>query len=143
VSRVFDAPPEVVYQAFVDADQLAQWWGPEGCSLRRETIESDVRPGGCQRFVMVVRDEPNLQIQNTITFTEVIENELLVGRCDVDGAPGHHEALSVGLRLEFHSEPGGRTRLELRQGLFDEASEVHDAWLESFTKLDSVLGQPR
>ena len=40
ISRVFDAPRELVYQAFIDADQLAQWWGPEGCSLPRESIQS-------------------------------------------------------------------------------------------------------
>lgn len=29
-TRVFDAPREVVFQAFTDPDRLAQWWGPRG-----------------------------------------------------------------------------------------------------------------
>jgi uncharacterized protein YndB with AHSA1/START domain len=144
ISRVFDAPRELVYQAFVDADQLAQWWGPAGCWLPREAIESDPRAGGHQRFVMRVGGRPELDIRNDITFTEVVENELLAGDMEVRGAPGHHGmTLRNTLRLEFRDEPGGKTRLELRQGPFEteEACEVHDAWLESFGKLDAAMSR--
>lgn len=46
------------------------------------------------------------------------------------------------LRMSFHDEPGGKTRLELRQGPFEPAiaGEVHDAWFESFGKLPGLLG---
>jgi uncharacterized protein YndB with AHSA1/START domain len=30
ITRVFDAPPERVYQAFTDPDQFARWYGPVG-----------------------------------------------------------------------------------------------------------------
>jgi uncharacterized protein YndB with AHSA1/START domain len=30
ISRVFDAPPDLVYRAFVDPDQLCEWYGPAG-----------------------------------------------------------------------------------------------------------------
>ena len=46
ISRVFDAPRELVYRAFTDPDHLAAWWGPIGNSLPRDEIEFDVRPGG-------------------------------------------------------------------------------------------------
>ena len=49
ISRVFDAPRELVYRAFTDPDHLAAWWGPIGNSLPRDEIEFDVRPGGYQR----------------------------------------------------------------------------------------------
>jgi uncharacterized protein YndB with AHSA1/START domain len=49
ISRVFDAPRELVYRAFTDPDHLAEWWGPMGNSLPREEIGFDVRPGGYQR----------------------------------------------------------------------------------------------
>jgi hypothetical protein len=35
ISRVFDAPRELVYRAFTDPDHLAAWWGPIGNSLPR------------------------------------------------------------------------------------------------------------
>jgi hypothetical protein len=47
ISRVFDAPPELVYRAFTEPDHLSAWWGPIGNSLPRDEIEFDVRPGGC------------------------------------------------------------------------------------------------
>ena len=55
VSRVFDAPRELVYRAFTDPDHLAPWWGPSGNSLPRDEIEFDVRPGGYQRWTEVSR----------------------------------------------------------------------------------------
>ena len=87
ISRIFDAPRQLVYQGFVDADQLAQWWGPEGCSRPRETIESDARVGGHQRLVMRIDARPDVRVQNDFTFTEVIQNELLVAEIGVTGAP--------------------------------------------------------
>jgi hypothetical protein len=44
VSRVFDAPRDLVYQAFTDPDQLAAWWGPIGNSLSRDEIEVHDEP---------------------------------------------------------------------------------------------------
>src|SRR6478752_1092914 len=46
ISRVFDAPRELVYRAFVDPDQLCQWFGPAGFSVPCETVQSDARAGG-------------------------------------------------------------------------------------------------
>ncbi len=46
ISRIFDAPRELVYRAFVDPDQLCQWFGPEGFSVPYESVQIDARPGG-------------------------------------------------------------------------------------------------
>jgi uncharacterized protein YndB with AHSA1/START domain len=143
ITRIIDAPRKLVYQAFVDPDQLAQWWGPDGCRLPRETVDSDPRVGGHQRFVMMVTGQPEIRVHNDITFTRVIENELLVGDMLVTGAPDQPDGIMRNtLRLEFHDEPGGKTRLELRQGPFEPpiAGQVHEAWLESFGKLAGLLG---
>ena len=51
ISRVFDAPRELVCRAFTDPDQLAAWWGPIGNSLPRDEIEFDVRSGGYQELL--------------------------------------------------------------------------------------------
>ena len=48
ISRVFDAPRELVYRAFTDPDHLAAWWGPISNSLPRDEIVFHVRPGGYQ-----------------------------------------------------------------------------------------------
>jgi uncharacterized protein YndB with AHSA1/START domain len=140
ISRVFNAPRELVYQAFTDPDQLAQWFGPVGFSVPRESVEIDPRPGGVERFVMVSDADPTMTSPVDAKFTEVIKNELLVGVED-GSAGGPQTAGPMSLRLEFHDEPGGQTRVELRQGPFpgDVVNMAREGWLSSFTKLDKLL----
>lgn len=141
ISRIFDAPRELVYRAFVDPDQLGQWFGPVGYSVPFESVHVDARPGGYQRLVMVNDDDPTERSEIDATLTEVVENELLVGHQDVEGIPGTTGTVRFRLRLEFHDEPGGKTRLELRQGPFQEpmAEDTVKGWESSFTRLDSLL----
>jgi uncharacterized protein YndB with AHSA1/START domain len=141
ISRIFDAPPELVYRAFVDADQLGQWFGPVGYSVPFESVTSDAEVGGHQRLVMVNDEDPADRSTIDLTFTEVIENELLAGHQDVQGIPGSTGTERLQLRLEFHAEPGGKTRLELRQGPFREplGDGALEGWESSFTRLDSLL----
>ncbi len=141
ISRIFDAPRELVYRAFVDPDQLGQWFGPVGYSVPYESVQIDARAGGYQRLTMVNDDDPTERSVIDATFTEVVENELLVGHQDVEGVPGEPGSVRFRLRLEFHDEPGGKTRLELRQGPFREpiGENTVKGWESSFTKLDSLL----
>lgn len=54
MTRVFDAPRELVFAAFTEARHLEQWWGPEGFGTRVEKCEA--RVGGETRYVMVSGD---------------------------------------------------------------------------------------
>lgn len=145
ISRVFDAPPELVYRAFVDPDQLCQWFGPVGFSVPYESAHVDARPGGYQRLVMVSDDDPSIRSEIDATLTEVVENELLAGHQDVEGIPGIPGSVRFHLRIEFHPEDGDKTRLELRQGPFAEptGSDTVTGWESSFTKLDALLRRSR
>jgi uncharacterized protein YndB with AHSA1/START domain len=136
ITRVFDAPRELVYKAFTDPDQLAQWFGPVGYSVPRDTVDIDAKVGGHQRFVMINDDDPSWSSAADATFTEVIENELLVASEDWEGGTGN-----MHLRLEFHDEAGGKTRLVLRHGPFSNEMEdmAREGWGSSFTKLDTLL----
>ena len=139
ISRVFDAPRELVYRAFTDPDQLAKWFGPVGYSVPRDSIEIDPRPGGRERFVMVCDEDPGRRITMDYTFSQVIENELLVDFTE-EGIPGTDEVVRMTSRLEFHEMEGGKTRLELRAGPFpDGTADVRGGWESSFTKLDALL----
>jgi uncharacterized protein YndB with AHSA1/START domain len=141
LTRIFDAPPELVYRAFVDPDQLGQWFGPEGFSVPYESVHIDARPGGYQRLVMVSDDDPTMRSSMDVTYSEVIENQLLVGHAEVTGIPGTTGSVRMHLRLEFHPEADGKTRLDLRQGPFTEqmGNDTKTGWASSFTKLDSLL----
>ena len=85
ISRVFDAPRELVYRAFTDPDHLAAWWGPIGNSLPRDQIEFDVRPGGYQRWIEVSASEPDLRVHIYVDLTDVADGELLEGVMHVTG----------------------------------------------------------
>lgn len=130
LTRVFDAPPEVVYRAFTDPGQLAQWFGPVGFRVPRDTVSIDASVGGHQRFTMVSDEDPAFTSPVDATFTEVIENELLVG-----------EEAGMVLRIEFHPEGEKQTRLELRQGPLPvkilEGATL--GWESSWTKLEALV----
>ncbi len=51
--RTYNAPRQLVWDAWTDPDQMAQWWGPRGIKTPRESIELDLRPGGRIAFDMV------------------------------------------------------------------------------------------
>ena len=141
ISRTFDAPRELVYRAFVDPDQLCEWYGPEGFFVPCETVQIDARVGGFQRFVMASVEDPGSRYQVDVTLSEVVENELLTGHQDVERIGGAGPADSTRLRLEFLEEANGRTRLELRQGPYTEevGQDARARWESSFTSLDSLL----
>ena len=137
LSRVFDASPELVYRTFVDPDQLCLWFGPDGFSVPCESVQIDARPGGFQRFTLVSDTDPEIRSRVDATFAEVVENELLAGHQEIEGAPGSR----IMLRLEFQQEAHGKTRLDLRQGPFTEerGQDTKAGWESSFGRLDSLL----
>src|SRR5260370_5855808 len=111
IARLFDAPRELVYRAFVDPDQLCQWFGPDGYSVPCETVQIDARPGGFQRFVMVSDKDPGHRSPVDATFSEVVENELLVGHEDVEGMPGTGRTTRLSLPRESHEAAPSQARL--------------------------------
>jgi len=140
IERVFNAPRHLVYRAFTDPDQLARWFGPIGWSTPRNTIDMDVRVGGHQRLVMVNDQDSSQTSPVSATFTEVVENELVVGSEDVPPEFGLPPGMKMQIRLEFHDQDG-KTRLLLRQGPFmpNMATGAREGWGSSFTKLDALL----
>ena len=141
LTRIFDAPRALVYQAFTDPDHLAAWWGPIGNSLPRDEMEFDVRPDGYLRWTEVFAAEPGVRVDILFDLTDVADGELLEGTMHITGQlPGGFEPFETRVRIEFHDEADGRTRLEIRQWLAEHlASPSENGWLEAFTKLDAVL----
>ena len=68
--RTYAAPRQLVWNAWTDPDQIAQWWGPRGISTPRESIELDLRPGGRMRLDMV-DDATGQRYPNSGTVLEV------------------------------------------------------------------------
>lgn len=74
LTRIFDAPAAKVYRCWTDPDLLRQWFAPR--PFTTPIVETDVRPGGTNRFVM--QDEAGNQYPNQGVYLEVIENRKLV-----------------------------------------------------------------
>lgn len=106
VSRVFDAPRELVWRAWTEPRHLAKWWGPRGFTTTIEVM--DVRPGGEWRHVMHGPD--GTDYPNRTLFKEVLKPEKIVltntgGRTEQD--------------VQFEStwtfeDLGGKTRVTIR-----------------------------
>ena len=50
ISRVFDAPRDLVWQSFTQAEHLKHWWGPKGFKML--SCKLDLRPGGIFHYGM-------------------------------------------------------------------------------------------
>ena len=143
ITRVFDAPRAAVWRAFTDPDEFAEWFAPVGYSVPRDSVSIDARTGGVQRFVMVNDNDPSWRSPQEGMFAEVVEGELLVSTENWEGVPGLQEGGTMSLRIEFHDEPDGRTRLVLTQGPYTaQMGDLADkGWTSSFTKLDTLLAR--
>src|SRR5437868_11303305 len=87
ISRIFDAPRELVWQAMTDPEHVVHWWGPRGFSTTIEVME--VRPGGVWKQTLHGPDGANYP--NKSIFKEVVPLERIVyshggGREDGPGA---------------------------------------------------------
>ena len=120
MTRVFDAPRELVYQAHTDPNHIAQWWGPRRLTTTIDTL--DVRPGGAWRFVQ--RDQEGNEYAFRGEFREVVPPERLVFTFEFEGMPGH--ILQQTITFE---EDNGKTTVS-STALFASA-EDRDGMLES------------
>jgi uncharacterized protein YndB with AHSA1/START domain len=106
ISRLFAAPREVVFDAWMQPEALAAWWGPNGWSITTESI--DIRTGGHWSYVM---HGPNdLHFANYSEFTEVTPPERLAYR---------HGAASTATANDFYvtvtfEELAGKTFLTMK-----------------------------
>src|SRR5690606_18386070 len=105
VSRVIDAPRELVFGAFTEVQHLSRWWGPEGFTTTTRSFE--FRVGGEWEFVMHGPD--GTDYQEWITWREIVPPEritMLHGESRDD--PNAFESF-------FTFEPSdGRTRVVMR-----------------------------
>lgn len=74
ITRIFNAPRQLVYEVWTNPERIAQWWGPEGFTTR--VTELDLRPGGRSRYVMVDPDGTEYPAKGV--FREIIPFERIV-----------------------------------------------------------------
>ena len=114
-TREFDAPRELVWQAWSDPKHLSQWWGPDGFTTTTSAFE--MRPGGVWRFVMHGPD--GRDYENRVMFDEVVKPERLAYH---HGGGDDVEPVQFRTIVTFEELGGNRTRLTMR-GTFPSAEE--------------------
>jgi uncharacterized protein YndB with AHSA1/START domain len=105
ITRVLDAPRELVWKAWTEPEQLAQWWGPRGTITPVASIAMDVRPGGAFRITSVSGEGSEMTVAGV--YQEVVEPERLVFEEPAEDA-WHEGAVSV---LTLTDLGDGRTEM--------------------------------
>jgi uncharacterized protein YndB with AHSA1/START domain len=157
ITRVFDAPREIVFRAWTDPKHLAQWWGPR--IFTTHIYKMDVRPGGAYRIAMRGSDGVEYPIKGA--YREIVKPERLVMTMDVSEHPAAWHDLVKPNRRKDETNPAGemlmtatfdqvgeKTRLTVRVRLI--STEIRDAmlkmgmtegWSESLDRLQEVVAK--
>ena len=117
LTRVFDAPRDLVFKAWTEADRLAKWWGPKGFKVGITKL--DLRPGGTFHYSM--RSPNGDEMWGRFVYREITPPERIVfvnSFSDEKGGITRHPMsatwpLEVLNTLTF-DEHGGKTTITLK-----------------------------
>lgn len=115
LERIFDAPRDLVFRVFSEAEHLKRWWGPKGWEL--PVCNVDFRPGGVWHYCMKCVDKNQgdfygMESWGKGVYQEIVAPESIVYNDYFSDAEGNiNESLpSTLVRLEF-IDLGGKTKL--------------------------------
>jgi len=138
ITRVFDAPRELVFKAWTEPERFAQWFGGREATVPLSSVSMDVRPGGAWRATMFAGPD-RTEIPWRGKFLEVAPPERLV--FTISDQPGDEaEVVTVVLTAQ-----GGQTEMVFHQGggHLDEAgyAGAKAGWMTFFDELAANLAQ--
>ena len=138
MTKIFDAPRELVWKAYTDPKLIPRWWGPR--YLTTTIDKMDVKPGGAWRFVSRGPDGSEFGFHGV--YRETVKPERLSWTFEFEGVPGHVSVDTVTLE-----ELDGRTKVTVtsvfeskqdRDGMV--ASGMEGGAAESTERLAELLG---
>jgi len=142
ITRVFDAPRALVWQAWTDPKMLGQWFGPQ--CFTASVPEYDVRVGGALRIVMHGPDGNDYPMKGV--FREVKAPERLVFSNIAIDNDGNH--LLEGETTVTLTEQGGKTTMTLKShavGLVPHAPQMlagmEAGWTQSIDKMQELVAK--
>jgi uncharacterized protein YndB with AHSA1/START domain len=131
ITRLFNAPRELVFKAWTDPAHLAAWLGPKGTRTPLSSIEIDLRPGGRWRACMV-REDNGHEFPSGGEYREIVEPERLVFTWALD------DKGSTSLVTVTFADHGGKTEMTFHQAGFRDDGErdgVEWGWSSAFERL--------
>jgi uncharacterized protein YndB with AHSA1/START domain len=138
ITRVFDAPRTLVFDAITKCEHVGRWYGPRGTEML--SCKIDLRPGGAWRFVQ--RGPDGNEYAFSGVYREVVRPERVVQTWNFEGIPPGHESVET-LTLE---EQNGKTKwtsravfksVEDRDGLIQ--SGMESGMRETMDRLAELL----
>ncbi len=140
LTRVFDAPRELVFKVWTDPKHLALWWGPHG--FTNPVCDLDLRPGGAIRIHM--RGPDGTVYPTTGIYQEIVESERIVftnAALDANGDPMFEVLTTV-----TFAEEGGKTKQILRARVINKTAQAAQylagmevGWTQSLERLASYM----
>ncbi|MDG6348125.1 SRPBCC family protein [Luteimonas sp. 8-5] len=137
VTRVFDAPARLVFEAWSNPDLFKRWWVPEGAGLTLLSCEMDVRTGGKYRLVFAHPAAPD-GMAFFGTYQEVVPGKRMVWSNEESGDQG-------GVTTVVFEERDGRTlvtyseRYPTAEALDEALAGSAEGLPEQFKQLDAML----
>lgn len=137
ITRSFDAPRELVFNAYADPEAIPQWWSPAKYTTTVDYM--DAEDGGGWRFIS--KDSDGNEFPFRGVFHEVKAPERIIQTFEFELAPGH-----VALETMQLEERDGRTfmtstsvfqSVEDRDGMLETGME--EGLRESYVRLDELL----
>jgi uncharacterized protein YndB with AHSA1/START domain len=131
MTRVFDAPKRLVFEAWSKAEYLSRWFTP--APLTTPSCEVDLRPGGAFRLVMRMPD--GVEFPMDATFTEVVPEERIVFAARIHGGVDVHTTVTF-------AEEAGKTTLTVHQVFSHETDATrgaHAGWTATLDQLAAFL----
>ena len=152
IIRVFDAPRELVWEAWTEPEHVKLWWGPKG--FTSPVSKADLRVGG--KYLNCMRSPDGKDYWSTGVYREILEPERLVltdSFADPAGnvVPATYYGMGADLPTEMlitvtFEEEAGKTKMVLRHEGFppgEMAEMTKQGWNESFDKLAKSLKKLR
>jgi uncharacterized protein YndB with AHSA1/START domain len=154
ITRIFDAPIEDVWKAWVECDHLKNWWGPKG--FTSPSCKNDFRVGG--KYLYAMRGGEDMgewsgkTTYSTGVYREIVPMKRIVSIdsfADEKGnvVPATHYGMIADFPLEMQvtvtfKESNGKTKLTLRHVSIPAGKDMDNAktgWSESLDKLHELL----
>ena len=148
IERIFDAPRELVFDAWTTPEYLLRWFAPRGCTIRFAGI--DVRPGG--RFHSCLHNPTFGDCWCVGVYKEIVRPERIVFSMavadsdgnEIDSAQAGHDTqwpreTLVAVTLE---DLGGSTRLTLEQNVLESLAKqtgAHPGWEQMLDRLAELV----
>jgi len=102
ITRVFDAPPKLVWEAMTNPEHVRKWYGLR--SLTMSVCEIDLRPGGAWRYAQRAPDGQEFAFSGE--YREIVPPERIVMTEGWEAMPGHEYLVTV-----TFEEQDGKTKM--------------------------------